>query len=137
MRQNEWISGHWFSQSRSRFVQDDEVWIAQKSARDGDSGLLSAADEGAGCADARVEARRQAVGELRDASALRGIDDLVVGRERVVVGEAELDVVGDRAVEEARFLLDVGDATSQFALVDVFDVDAVEFDGAVLNLVLA
>ena len=67
---------------------------------------------------------------MRTGEACRALD---VGRARV--GPGERDVAGERVVEQERVLEHDADRVAQLGQAQVADVDAVEADGAVLDVV--
>ena len=107
--------------------------ILEERAGDGDALLLAAGEHHAALADDGVVASGKLGDEVVDQRGAGGGFDLGLRR----AGAAEADVLGDGAGEHHRLLLDIGKARAEVGGVEVADVDAVDEDGAGVDVVEA
>ena len=114
-------------------VEQQDGRVVQHGARKADALALPARERLAALAHRHVEAARVAVDEVGHAGQLgRGHDGRVIG-----IGQAEGDVVAQRAVEERHVLRHVADVAPHVGRVELAQVDAVEQHRAVGRLVQA
>ena len=108
------------------FVEDENRGVFKDSAGDGDALALAAGEFDAAFAGEGVETFWQGFDKFPSVGEFGGFDDFFVTSVRSGVG----DVFADSTVEKGGFLGDVGDVFAEGDLGDVFDVLAVDGDGA-------
>src|SRR5262249_34072878 len=111
---------------RGRLVEDQNSWILEERARDGDALLLAARKLEPALTDHRLVARRQSHDEIVDVRRARRLVNLGVAG----LGPPIADVVKNRVVEKHRVLRNDADRRAQARLLDVADVGAVDNDCA-------
>ena len=118
---------------RRRLVEDEDPGVLQQHPGDRDPLLLAARELVAALADDRLVARGQLQDALVDRRRAGRRLQLRLGRLRPGVAQ----VVADRGVEEVRLLGDDADRAPEGRQRDPPDVDAVDLDGAAVDVVEA
>ena len=113
------------------FVEDQDLRLVGQGAGERDELLLAGGERRAALADFFVEALGQGADEVGEVHVFGGLFDVCVLN---ALG-AEADISADGSAEQEWILKDDAEAAAQVGEVHFFDIDAVDSDGAFLDVV--